>query len=215
VKDALAFNLPDFLGVITTQAYTENQHKAQCEAIKDICKEFNIEILPSDIQIRAFPENMRGTMEHILPSTGGQLPFQFWTCWDFSRGGGGQWVGSYVSTRNILKYYKLSREVCIKYGKPPQFYSRIMFGGHYCVARTNVTFNKNDPEDIKITRKILKEIHNAVQSLDGVIMYKPPLWAVQTYRDKMLPATRDLIEKVKKLLDPNNIMNPGQGIGED
>ena len=46
-------------------------------------------------------------------------------------------------------------------------------------------------------------------------MYKPPLWAVKHHKDKMFPATRDLINKIKKLLDPNNIMNPGQGIGDD
>jgi FAD/FMN-containing dehydrogenase len=90
-----------------------------------------------------------------------------------------------------------------------------MFGGHYCVTRTNVNFNKDDPEDIKKTRKILKEIHDAVQQLDGTIMYKPPKWVVQHYRDKTLPETTNLIDKIKKFLDPNNIMNPGQGIGDD
>ena len=215
VKDALEFNLPDFMGGITTQAYTESQHEAQCNAIRDICKEFNIEAQLAEVTVNSFPEEMRGVMGHIIPSAGGQLPMHFWNCWNFSRGGGGQWIGSYVSTRNILKYYQLSRKICLKYEKPPQFYSRILFGGHYCVARTNINFNKNDPEDVKTARKVLKEIHEGVQSLEGVVMYKPPLWAVQSYKDKTLPATRELIDKIKKLLDPNNIMNPGQGIGED
>ncbi len=90
-----------------------------------------------------------------------------------------------------------------------------MFGGHYCVARTNINFIKNDPNEIKTARKLLKEIHAVVQELDGVVMYKPPKWAVHTYHDKTLPATSDLIRKIKQLLDPNNIMNPGQGIGGD
>ena len=215
VKDAMEFNLPDCLIIITTQAYTENQHKAQCEAIKDISKEFDVEIFDIKTLVNNFPEELRGLMGHLVPSTGGQTPMQFWGCWDFSRGGGGQWIGTYCSTRDILKFYQLSRKICLKYGKPPQFYNRIMFGGHYCVARTNINFNKNDPEDIKTARKMLKEIHDAVQEIDGVIMYKPPKWAVQSYTDKTLPATRDLINKIKKLLDPNNIMNPGQGIGDD
>ena len=214
-KDPVALGIPDFVAVITTQAYTEEQHKAQCEAIKSICKEHNIEPFTAEVQIRNFPKNMWGLIHHIFPSTGGQLPIHFWTCWDFSRGGGGEWIGCYVSIRNIVKYYNLAREVCLKYDKTPQFYSRIMFGGHYCVARINVNFNKNDPEDIKKTRQILKEIHDAVQQLDGVIMYKPPKWVVQYYKDKTLPATNKLVENVKKFLDPNNIMNPGQGIGED
>ena len=213
--DPIELGLPDFYSLITTQAYTENQHKAQCEAILDICKEFNVDLLTAADQIENFPENMRGILEQMFPSTGGQNPIQFWGCWNFSRGGGGEWIGSYCSTRDIVKYYQASRKVCLKYGKPPQFYSRFLFGGHYSVARTNINFNKNDPDEIETARKVLNEIHEEVQSIGGTIMYKPPLWAVQHHKDKMFPATRDLINKIKKLLDPNNIMNPGQGIGDD
>lgn len=194
VKDPIKAKTLDFFGLITTQAYTEKQHKAQCEAIEDICTEINLKIRPTEET---------------------QAPIQLWGCWNFARGGGGQWIGSYCSTRDIVKYYELSREICLKYGRPPQFYSRLMFGGHYCVARTNINFNKNDPNEIKTARKLLKEIHDVVQELDGVVMYKPPKWAVHTYHDKTLPATSDLIRKIKQLLDPNNIMNPGQGIGGD
>jgi hypothetical protein len=51
--------------------------------------------------------------------------------------------------------------------------------------------------------------------MDGVVMYKPPLWAVDYYKNKTTPATTKLINDIKKLLDPNDIMNPGHGIGED
>ena len=215
VKDATEFGLPDFIGLMSTQAYTEKQHEAQCEAIKAICKEYEIDPTPVDVIVKGFPENMTGIMASWTPATGGGPPIQFWGTWDFSRGGGGQWIGSYCSTRKIVEYYESSRKILINYGKPAQFYSRILFGGHYCVARTFINFNKNDPEDVKTARKILHEIHDEVQKLGGVVMYKPPLWAVQHYRDKTLPATTKLIEKIKKLLDPNNIMNPGQGIGSD
>ncbi|MFX1310951.1 MAG: FAD-binding oxidoreductase [Promethearchaeota archaeon] len=198
-KDAKEAKMPDFVGLITTQAYTERQHEAQCEGIRDICKKGSLKVLSAQ----------EGAEVITSP------PMQLWGCWNFSRGGGGQWIGSYCSSRDIVKYYNLSREICLKYGKTPQFYSRILFGGHYCVARSNVNFNKNDPEDIKTTRKLLQEIHDEVQQLGGVVMYKPPKWAVQTYKNKTLPATNELIEKIKNVLDPNNIMNPGQGIGED
>ncbi|MFX0070177.1 MAG: FAD-binding oxidoreductase [Candidatus Hermodarchaeota archaeon] len=215
VKDALEFNLPDFLGLITTQAYTEKQHEVQCEAIRDICNEFQVEALEADTTIKSFPQEMRGIMENMIPSTGGQTPFQFWNSWNFTRGGGGQYIGCYVSTREIVNYYYKSRSISIKYGKPPQFYSKILFGGHYCTARIHVNFNKNKSEEIENARKILKEIHETVQAIDGVVMYKPPLWAVEYYKSKTLPTTNELIKKIKLLLDPNSIMNPGQGIGED
>ncbi|MFX1303032.1 MAG: FAD-binding oxidoreductase [Promethearchaeota archaeon] len=199
VMDAVKENMPDFISLITTQAYTEKQHEAQCEAIKNICKEGKIRLLSASEGVEA-----------VTPP-----PVQYWNFWNFTRGGGGQWIGTYCSTRDVVKYYNISRKICLKYGKPPQFYSRILFGGHYVVARSNVNFNKNDPEDITTARKILTEIHAEVQKLDGVVMYKPPLWAVKYYKDKTLPSTTELINKIKKILDPNNIMNPGQGIGED
>ena len=199
VKDALEKNMPDFLSLITTQAYTEKQHEAQCEAIRDIGKKGGLRIFSVEEGVEAFQPP----------------PIQAWGCWNFSRGGGGQWIGSYCSTRDVVKYYNLSREICLKYGKTPQFYSRIMFGGHYIVARSNINFNKNEPKEIENARKILSEIHDEVQNLGGVVMYKPPLWAVKYYKNKTLPATTKLINDIKKLLDPNNLMNPGQGIGDD
>jgi FAD/FMN-containing dehydrogenase len=193
--DPMEKELPDFAAIVTTQAFTEKQHEAQCEAIEKIFREGKLIEAPGV------------DTKEIL----GTMPIQLWGCWNFSRGGGGQWIGSYCSTRDIANYYNLAREITLKHGHTPQFYSRIMFGGHYCVARTNINFNKNDPRDIESAHQILKEIHEKVQSLDGVVMYKAPEWAHQVYKDKTLPATNELIQKVKKLLDPNNIMNPGHG----
>jgi len=210
--DPVKLGLPDFYGVISTQAYSEKQHEAHCEAIADICKEYEMDAFPIDDQLESFPETMRGILGQMTPSTGGQAPVQFWGCWNFSRGGGGEWVGCYNTKRNIVKYYQLSREVCIKHGKVPQYYCRFMFGGHYVVTRTNINFNKNNPDEIANARQCLKEIHDSVQNLEGTVMYKPPLWAVNYYNEKMHPVTHGLIKKIKSMLDPNNIMNPGQGI---
>ena len=193
--DPMEKKLPDFAAFITTQAYTEKQHEAQCEAIEMLLKEGKLVEAPG---VNA---------EDYIDTK----PIQLWGCWNFSRGGGGQWIGSYCSTRDIATYYNLARKIALKHGRTPQFYSRILFGGHYCVARTNINFNKDDPEEIESARQVLKEIHEEVQSLDGVVMYKAPEWAHQVYKDKILPATYELIQKVKKLLDPNNIMNPGHG----
>jgi len=194
--DPLEKKLPDFAGIITTQAYTQKQHEAQCEAIEAILKEGGL-IEPQGIDTTLLDE----------------IPIQLWGCWNFSRGGGGQWIGSYCSTRDIAKFYALAREKALKYGRTPQFYSRILFGGHYCVARTNINFNKDDPKEIESARQVLKEIHEEVQSIDGVVMYKAPPWAHNVYEEKTLPATTELIRKIKKLLDPNMIMNPGHGWG--
>ena len=190
--DALGTDMPECVSMISTQAYTEKQKEAQNDAIATICEEGGLKI---------FARVEQDVLNNMLPQ-------QAWGCWNYSRGGGGQWIGSYCSTRHILDYYHIARKVAVKHGKIPQFYSRILFGGHYCVARTNLNFNKNDPEDIENARKILKEIHEEVSEIDGVVMYKAPPWAAKHNREKTLPATRELIKKIKNVLDPNGIMNP-------
>ncbi|MBA7684860.1 hypothetical protein ES703_93273 [subsurface metagenome] len=190
-------NLPDFVGFVTTQAYTEKQHEAQCEAIETIYKEVGLMEPPGG-----------------LDSPTANLPMQAWGAWNSNRGGGGEWIGSYCSTRDIVKYYDLAKEISLKHGHISQFYSRLLFGGHYCVSRFNINFNKNDPKEIESARKVLKEIHEEVSSLDGVVMYKAPKWAHEVYEEKILPATKELMKKIKYLLDPNKIMNPGHGWGE-
>ena len=65
-------NLPDFSAIITTQAFTEKQHEAQCEAIESVFKEGKLIEAPG-----VNPEDLLGTM-----------PIQLWGCWNFSRGGG-------------------------------------------------------------------------------------------------------------------------------
>jgi hypothetical protein len=110
--DPLEKKLPDFTGIITTQAYTQKQHEAQCEAIETIFKEGGL-IEPQGINTELLDV----------------MPIQLFGCWNFSRGG----------------------------GRTPQFYSRILFGGHYCVARTNINFNKDDPKEIESARQVLKE----------------------------------------------------------
>ena len=193
--DPLKAKLPVFIAAVTTQAYTEKQHEAQCEAIEKIYKEAGLTEPPGAVSLDI-------------------LPYQAWSAWNFSRGGGGEWIGSYCSIRDIVKYYKLAREISLKYGHTPQFYSRLLFGGHYCVSRFNINFNKNDTKEIESARKILKEIHKEVSSLDGVVMYKAPKWAHEVYEEKILPATKELMKKIKNLLDPNKIMNPGHGWGD-
>ncbi len=194
--DAVESKLPDFYGLLTTQAYTEKQHEAQCEAIENISKESNLQNLSA-----------------VRTAFGGPMPIQLWGCWNYARGGGGEWIGSYCSTRDIVKYYELSRNIAIKHERVPQFYGRIMFGGHYCVSRTNLNFNKNNQTEIESTREVLKEIHNEVQTIDGVVMYKAPKWAHDVYAEKIMPTTKELIKKIRELLDPNHIMNPGHGFG--
>jgi glycolate oxidase len=69
-------------------------------------------------------------------------------------------------------------------------------------------FNRNDPETIRQAREALHETDDLVLKLGGVI-WKPGIYGQKLVIEKLDPGTRELMKKVKLLLDPNGIMNPG------
>jgi FAD/FMN-containing dehydrogenase len=44
----------------------------------------------------------------------------------------------------------------------------------------------------------------------GALMYKAPEWASEMMMEKADPGYLDLLKRIKQLLDPNDIMNPGK-----
>ena len=77
----------------------------------------------------------------------------------------------------------------------------IMFGFNY-------SFNRADEEDRERTRKAVDEANRVTFALGGMV-WKGEVEAQKLAMEKMDPTTAELIRKVKKLLDPQGIMNPG------
>ncbi|MHA1606345.1 MAG: FAD-binding oxidoreductase [Candidatus Freyarchaeota archaeon] len=210
-KDDMPFEpekvgLPDFNGLVTLTAYTEKEMEAKVEALTEIAAKHGATAVPFEDAVTLFPENARGEF-----LTFQSPPIHFYCTWHFKRGGGGEWVGCYISSRHIAEYYKIAREVAKKYGKHASFYSRALFGGHHWVARVNIAFNKNDPEDVEKTRRCLMEIDEAVRRLESPVRYKAPPWAWERNLAKASKDSVEFIKELRRFLDPNGIMNPGHG----
>ncbi|MFB0559967.1 MAG: FAD-linked oxidase C-terminal domain-containing protein, partial [Candidatus Lokiarchaeia archaeon] len=139
-------------------------------------------------------------------------PVQFYSIWDFARGGAGEWTGGYVSSKHLVDIYYKMREVAIKYNLHPQFYGRGMFGGHYWVGRMLISFSKNDPEEVEKVRKCFMDMDEEARKVGSFIRYKAPPWAKARNFEDANPNTVELMQKIRKLLDPNGVMNPGQGL---
>ena len=77
----------------------------------------------------------------------------------------------------------------------------IMFGFNY-------SFNRADEEDIEKTRQAIEESNKVTLDLGGVI-WKPEVAAQKMMMERMDPNTAELMGKVKRVLDPKGIMNPG------
>lgn len=199
--------LPDFHGLVTITGATEKELDAKEETLMKICTEEGEMAVSFGDAMSMFQENQIG---EFLTYT--STPIQLYTVWDFARGGGGEWVGGYVSSKHLVDVYYKMREAAIRHGMRPQFYGRAMFGGHYWIGRMNISFSKNDPEEIEKVRRCLMDMDEAARKVGSFIRYKAPPWAKKRNFEKADPNTIELLKEVRKLLDPNGIMNPGQGL---
>ena len=57
--------------------------------------------------------------------------------------------------------------------------------------------------------KVLAEITEFCVG-EGCIPYKTPIWMTELMRKQINPGWQKLFEKVKNMMDPNGIFNPGR-----
>jgi FAD/FMN-containing dehydrogenase len=126
-----------------------------------------------------------------------------------SSGGGLTWVGTYGPMSRWLETLKKGCELQDKYGITRSSYTRIMNEGHFAAIRWLLPFDKGDPELVRRIKALCVEQMDMVISM-GYIPYKTPVWAVRKLEKLVSPEWLNLHRRVKEMLDPNNIMNPGR-----
>ena len=96
-----------------------------------------------------------------------------------------------------------------KYDLSRSAYTRVMNEGHYVGLRWMLPFDKGDPDMVKrVTDLTLEQLNMALDM--GYIPYKTPFWAIRKIEERMSPEWLELHKRVKNMLDPNNIFNPGR-----
>jgi FAD/FMN-containing dehydrogenase len=188
---------PDKLGlVLKVAADSEDELKAKLSLL-DV-------YLKAELKNETFeelPESLGPAEEEDLPATGG-TPLGGLT-WVGTMGPTSRWAEALEKIYPIYDKYRLKRAAVM-----------VPFrGGHYGMLRLVEQFYKGDPDEVERVKKCMREILTA--ALDsGFVPYKAPYWAVEELMRRGDPNWVDLLIKVKKMLDPNNIMNPGR-YGED
>ncbi|MHA1687752.1 MAG: FAD-binding oxidoreductase [Promethearchaeota archaeon] len=127
---------------------------------------------------------------------------------DFRKGGGFEYVGAMLPLEKIPQIIAKGHEISNNHGIVPTMGARIIGKAHNIMFFISYSFNRADPNDIANARHALHETNVEVLKLGG-IPWKPELKAQKMIMKKMDPNYLKLFQSIRKLLDPNNIMNPG------
>jgi len=127
---------------------------------------------------------------------------------DFRKGGGFEYVGSFMPLEKIPEAIEKARDISLKYGIVPTQVSRIIGRGHNVMFAASYSFNRADPDDMEKARNALHETNELVLKLGG-IPWKAEMAGQKLIIEKMDPTYKMLLKTIRNILDPNGIMNPG------
>ncbi len=136
------------------------------------------------------------------------LPAQLPAFYDL-KGGGLTWVGSYVPPPVVAEGLRRGEEALRKYGFFPVGVLRPMKSDHYFVLRFIVPFNSADETEKEKIKLATREVADIILDIGGV-PYKMAPWMAQKIWKKADPSFFNLLKRIKDLIDPHGIMNPGK-----
>lgn len=153
--------------------------------------------------------------EYIRRDDGGYIGFvrglerpQISKTSDYKKGGGFEYVGSIMPVEKYPECYRRGRTISEKHEIPYTVTGRCVGAGHCMMFAWTYAFNRADRVSIEQAKKALHETDDLVVELGGVI-WKPGIYGQKLLLERLDPITRGLMSKVKTMLDPNGIMNPG------
>ncbi|MFP4158453.1 MAG: FAD-binding oxidoreductase [Desulfobacterales bacterium] len=127
---------------------------------------------------------------------------------DWRKGGGFEYVGSIVPVSAYPECYRRGVEISARHGIPYTVLGRVIGAGHGMMFSFTYAFNRADEDTVKHARQALHETDEVVLELGGTL-WKPAVFGQKLLMDRMDPNTLQIMKKVKDMMDPNGIMNPG------
>ncbi|MHA1276704.1 MAG: FAD-binding oxidoreductase [Candidatus Helarchaeota archaeon] len=125
--------------------------------------------------------------------------------------GGLSWIGTYFTTKTetVVKAVDTAFDIIDKFGFEKCLYTRMMKDSHYFAFRFLLRFSKEKDGEIERMRSMNKELFEALFDL-GAFPYKTPKWAQDLILKRTDKNWIELMQAIKRTIDPNNIMNPGR-----
>ncbi|MFO7861621.1 MAG: FAD-binding oxidoreductase [Desulfosalsimonas sp.] len=127
---------------------------------------------------------------------------------DWRKGGGFEYVGAIVPVGFYPEGFRLGVEISARHDIPYTVLGRVVGCGHSMMFSWTYAFNRADEDTVSHARQALHETDERVLEMGGTL-WKPAVFGQKLVMDRMDANTREMMKKVKTLLDPNGIMNPG------
>jgi glycolate oxidase len=127
---------------------------------------------------------------------------------DVRKGGGFEYVGAIMPIELFPQAYRKGIEIAEKYGITYSLGARIVGLGHCMMFFFAYPFNRAEAADVKNAQKALEDTNELVLEMGG-IPWKAEAPAQKMIIQKMDPNTFALMNRIRALLDPKGIMNPG------
>jgi glycolate oxidase len=127
---------------------------------------------------------------------------------DVRKGGGFEYVGAIMAIEKFPEAYKAGLEIGEKFRVSYSMGARIIGAGHAMMFFYAYAFNRADDEDVQRAQEALHATNTAALAIGG-IPWKAELPAQKQIIEKMDPNTFALMNRIRNVLDPNHIMNPG------
>jgi glycolate oxidase len=184
--------------VVPISGHSEEELKFKLEMHKLFLRKFNKEIELVKEEPALTP--LRNRFLDVPPFAA--------TAADFRKGGGFGYSGIILPVEKVPEAWRKALEIARKHEMPYSFGHQLLSNGHSIMFGPVYSFNRADAEDMERARKALDDTNRLGLELGGIV-WKPELQAQKLILEKMDPNTLELMKRIKKTLDPNGIMNPG------
>ncbi|MBS7251220.1 MAG: FAD-binding oxidoreductase, partial [Candidatus Freyarchaeota archaeon] len=182
--------------VLNGKSLEEVKHK------KGVVRSIAEKLLRKGIQIEEYLRSPQAKKEVLMVPR--IFPFM-----DLLQGGGAEYLGCYISPSLVAAAYRRGVEIARRHGFQYLHFLRSMRTGHAICILYVFPFDKRDHDQVRKLVNVLKELSEECINLGGV------LWKPSPTLQKFVLKNADseylkLMKKIKKLLDPQGIMAPGE-----
>ncbi len=137
-----------------------------------------------------------------------ELPFFATKVADWKKGGGFEYVGAIMPIDTLPEAWEKGIDIAHRFDMLYSYAIRVVEGGHHVLFTYSYPFNRADEVSMHNALSALKETQKLSLAL-GAIPWKPEVDGQKEIIKKMDKGTFKLMQRIRKLLDPGGIMNPG------